>query len=48
MKTFAESIEIYHHRSPPSSNKFHGPKNSLSFKFYQQKRNEGKPAKVAL
>ncbi len=30
------------------SRQIHGPRNSILFQFYQQKRNEGKPAKVAI
>ena len=30
------------------SKQVHGPRNSTLFQFYQQKRNEGKPAKVAI
>lgn len=30
------------------SKQIHGPRNSILFQFYQQKRNEGKPAKVAI
>ncbi|SMF79036.1 Transposase [Paenibacillus uliginis N3/975] len=30
------------------SKQIHGPRNSTLFQFYQQKRNEGKPAKVAI
>ena len=30
------------------SKQIHGPRNSILFQFYQQKRTEGKPAKVAI
>ncbi|WP_429375612.1 IS110 family transposase, partial [Paenibacillus sp. DS2015] len=30
------------------SRQIYGPRNSILFQFYQQKRNEGKPAKVAM
>lgn len=30
------------------SKQIHGPRNSILFQFYQQKRDEGKPAKVAI